>query len=155
MQTVNNSGAEICSLLFIRDFGERTPMGNAKNCSYYDHPPVADDLLGFLKAFRTATTGWAWTSAYGTVFRKNSCVQMVVLTTQPVALGFLRKMVKDVVPGMTEFAVEEYDKYNHGISYFSAEPAKFQDGVEAKIKELEKMASAAVKFRSATTTGIR
>lgn len=129
-----SSNPNICSALFLGDFGESVATSNSYNTSYTGADPEHEtyrefviDLLG--KSKREV-------HPYGVRMYKCSMIMACCVlpggptTGQPVTISHFRKF------GFHEWSVPKFGKYPHGVIYFQLSGSEFDEKLKAACKEL-------------------
>lgn len=116
MQYDNNPN--ICSLMFLEDFGESIPMTNDPDTYYTVSDPTHRTFDEFIKALLKIADRDE-IGDYDCALEDHSMIMAaLVLPTekvtngQPTAIAHFRKL------GFHEIVVEKYGKYRHGLIYF-------------------------------------
>lgn len=109
---------EICSLMFLNDFGESIPLWNSIDTEYSDAEPVNKTFDDFVeRLIQIADKGEL--GDYSVELEDHSlimasCVMPTkgVTKGQPTAIAHFRQL------GFHEIPVPKYGKYLHGLIYF-------------------------------------
>lgn len=127
------SDGGICSLAWLRGWGEGIVGGTHYHSEVLEHPPAVestDDLLHQLVQLRSSFASY---NTWGTSVKKLSCVIAVVSPQlQPLAFAALKEVGFDVRH------VPEYGKYPHDLAYCMIHGKDLDDAITAYKKRKEK-----------------
>lgn len=127
--------ANVCSLTWLRGFGERCPSGHSKTV-YDDYGTIGDgSLLAFAVDMETAIKE-ADRGPFGTPWSNNAFIIANVLSTQPLAVKHMTSL------GFTAHGPEGYKKYNHDMTIFTSTPEALIKAVQLVISEAKEAAAA-------------
>lgn len=108
----------ICSLMFLKSFGESIPMTNDPDTYYSTASPTYATFDLFIKDL-LKTADYEGIGDYDCALEDHSMIMVAlvlptenVTTGQPTAIEYFRKL------GFHEIVVEKYGKYRHGLVYF-------------------------------------
>lgn len=115
---IYDNNPDICSLMFLKNFGEAIPMTNDPDTYYTNAVPAHATFDDFIKNL-VGLANRGEISDYDCALEDHSMIMAAlvlptegVTTGQPTAIAHFRKL------GFHEIVVEKYGKYLHGLVYF-------------------------------------
>lgn len=131
LKIASNPG--VCSLIWLKNFGEAIPLGNDPGTEYSNlsEPTVTfDGLVWQLIAWSDESHGDYSVELFDFSLIMAACVMPTkgVTKGQPTAIANFRKL------GFHEIVVEKYGKYRHGLIYFHLTGSELEEALRPYMK---------------------